>query len=100
VDDARTRTPFPLIEQHVLLDRAEWLAEADAWGSKRFTTGLFEGVMRSVPGELLGDADAARRRYVAYLTTRLEAPRRWVEEAVSARERILREPIRRLPARR
>jgi hypothetical protein len=133
VDDARTRTPFPLIEQHVLLDRAEGLAEADAMASERFTTALFEEVMRRVPGELLvagdgagmgesagtgagvggvggveapgdGDAvaaaDAVRRRYVAYLSTRMEGPRRWVEEAIAARERVLSEPVRRLSARR
>jgi hypothetical protein len=131
VDDARTRTPFPLIEKHVLLGRAEGLAEADTLGSERFTTGLFEEVLARVPGELLvGDAgavagagmpragapgaaaregasddaaaaaDEARRRYVAYLRTRMEAPRRWVEEAITARERVLSEPVRRLPARR
>lgn len=137
VDDARTRTPFPLIEKHVLLARAEGLAEVDRWASERFTTGLFEEVLARVPGELLvedlgavaaagasgagvGDgmvgtaggaaerdreefvaaADVARRRYVAYLTTRMEGPRRWVEEAIAARERVLSEPVRRLSARR
>jgi hypothetical protein len=106
VDEARTRTPFALIEKHVLLDRSEELAAADAWGSARFTPALFEEVLARVPAELLTadpaspDAEAVRRRYVSYLTTRLEAPRRWVEEAATARERVLREPLRRLAARR
>lgn len=117
VDDTRTRTPFPLIEKHVLLDRAEGIAEVDAAASQRFTTALFEEVLAKVPGELLVEeagmvadegasggivaaADAARRRYVAYLSTRMEAPRRWVQEAIAARERVLSEPVRRLQARR
>lgn len=107
VDDARTRTPFPLIEKHVLLDRAEGVPEVDRWVSERFDRALFEEVMQRVPGELLVEdsgmavgADEARRRYVAYLTTRMEEPRRWVEEAIAARERVLNEPVRRLSARR
>jgi len=111
VDEARTRTPFPLIEKHVLLARAERIAEVDEWASARLNAALFEEILARVPEELLVEgvsgvdgvaaaADAARRRYVAYLTTRLEAPRRWVEEAIAARGRVLSEPVRRLSARR
>ena len=45
-------------------------------------------------------AEAARARYRAYLTTRLRAPRDFVAEAIRARDELLREPARRLSARR
>jgi hypothetical protein len=62
-----------------------------------------------VPDALLTDpvscrefssAEAARARYRAYLTTRLRAPRDFVAEAIRARDELLREPARRLSARR
>lgn len=111
VDVARIRTSFPLIEKHVLLDRAERIDEIDRWASEHLDRALFEEVLARVPDELLVDDEAradaaaaaageARRRYVDYLTRRIEAPRRWVEEAISARERVLSEPVKRLSARR
>ena len=70
---------------------------------------LTRRLLDRVPDELLAGpvatadfttADEARERYARYLTTRLEAPRAWVLEAVGAREQALREPPRRLQARR
>ena len=109
VDDARTRAAFPLVRQHVLLARADDILRADAELAEALAPGVIRAVLDRVPDELLAGpvattdfttADEARERYARYLTTRLEAPRAWVLEAVGAREQALREPPRRLQARR
>jgi hypothetical protein len=109
VDEARTRTPFPRIREHVLLDRAGDLATADALLAARLDAVVIASVLAEVPDELLTDevagrefatAAAARARYRDYLLTRLRPPRDFVAEAVAARERLRREPPRPLSARR
>jgi hypothetical protein len=105
----RTRAPFPLIADHVLLTVAGDLDAADAVCSGRLTGAVFDEVVRAVPDELLLDcvsaaefdsADAARQRYVEYLRLRLEAPRAFVAAAADARQRRISEPPRALQARR
>ncbi|HEX2201728.1 MAG TPA: HipA family kinase [Longimicrobium sp.] len=109
VDEARTRTPFPLIRDHVLLARSGDLEAADARGAAALPEARITAVLDAVPDALLGDparADApadpagARARYVRYLRTRLEAPRAFAAEAAKAREAALREPPRPRAARR
>ena len=39
------------------------------------------------PDRMIGDADSQRRAYVRYLTTRLEAPRPFVEASELARSK-------------
>lgn len=104
VDDARTRTPFPLIRDHVLLPRAGALPEADARMSARLPEPALLRVLSAVPDELLmhplargsfGSADEARQRYVDYLARRLEGPRAFAAEASRAREaRMAQKPLR------
>ena len=109
VDAARTRTRFPLIENHVLLARSGNLEVADASLAPRLGRAVFAEVLAAIPDALLldphgrepvGSPAEARERYVRYLTMRLEAPRDFVAEAARAREARLREPPRRLEARR
>ena len=109
VDDARTRTPFPLIRDHVLLTIADDVTTVDEACTARLTRTVLDDIMRTVPDELLLGAPGAaefdtgqeaRARYVAYLAKRLEAPRAFVQEASSAREHAQNEPPRRLKARR
>ena len=106
VDDARTATPFPLIRDHVLLLGAGDLATADARAVGLLTDDLLGALLAAVPDALLvagGEfpaADAARHRYLAYLTTRLRGPRSFVAEAVKAREHLLNQPRRAIGARR
>lgn len=108
VDETRTRTPFPLIARHVLLARAGDIEGADARLAPRLADDVLRGVLASVPDSLLADPaardtmppTAARERYLEYLSTRLRAPRAFVAEAAAARDRVLREPPRPLPARR
>jgi hypothetical protein len=109
VDEARARTAFPLIRDHVLLAAAGDLEAADAELAPRFTDDALAGVLALVPDALLEDPalaadfpspEAARERYAGYLATRLRGPRAWVAEAAAARERRRAETPRRLHSRR
>ncbi len=109
VDEARARTPFPLIAQHVLLALSGDIAAADASMSKRLSGNLIDEVLAGVPDALLAappfesdtpSPDALRERYRSYLLTRLAAPRDFVAAAIAARERVLADPPRPLSARR
>ena len=109
VDEARTRAPFPLIKDHVLLAKADDLRAADEDLSARLTDDVISGVLAAVPDDLLSAGviksefatpGAARKRYVDYLTTRARGPRAFVDETVAARERADRTPPRRVHSRR
>jgi len=108
-DLERTPTPFSLIEDHVLLARADDIEAADRRLAPLLTAGALEEVLAAVPDSLLRDpliasefpsADAARDRYRRYLLDRLAPPRLFVSEAVQARERKLHQPLLRRHARR
>ncbi len=109
VDEARTRAPFPLIRDHVLLAVSGDLEAADAELAGRLSEEVITGVLERIPDALLLDpigrgefstANAARERYRTYLTERLRPPRAFVAEAVAAKQKLLAEPLRPLPARR
>lgn len=109
VDEARTRTPFPLIREHILLRRATDLEPADERLAALLTEARLAAVLASVPDEWLMDpvgprdfasAAEARARYLGYLRSRLASPRPFLAEAVQARERALREPPVALKSRR
>jgi hypothetical protein len=109
VDEARTRAPFSLIKDHVLLAKAGDLRAADEELAARLSDAVIRRVLHAVPDDLLNadviradflDSDSARDRYAEYLTTRIRAPRAFVDEAESARERDDRTPPRRVHSRR
>ena len=109
VDVARTRTPFPLIRDHVLLGRAGDIGAADAELAAALTDDVIAAVLAEVPDALFTDpvsgrdfssAEAARARYRDYLSTRLAAPREFAAEAERARAARAVDPERRLSARR
>lgn len=109
VDEARTRSPFPMIKDHVLLTAAGNLNDADARLAPLITTELLEQVMAVVPKELLLDpinrdrfvhVDDARARYCEYLAMRVAAPRNFVDEAVRAQQLRLTQPVQRRMTRR
>ena len=108
-DAARARSRFPLVRQHVLLARSVPIARVDASMRASLAPATIASVMDLVPDELLagphasGDfssAGEARERYRWYLTARLDAADEWVAEADAAREMVLREPPKRIHARR
>ena len=109
IDDARTRSPFPLVKDHVLLSRAADLRGVDAAMHSALQPRLLRDVLAAVPDALLTDpdrdadfptADAARDRYIQYLTARLAASETFVAEAESARARGQLVPPQRVSARR
>jgi hypothetical protein len=108
VDAERTRTPFPLIKDHVLLGLAADIEAADERLASRLNEDLIRGVLAALPDDLLldpisrdfADAESARARYRDYLTARLAGPRAFVEAAVSARATRAAEPPKRRSARR
>lgn len=109
VDEARTRSPFPMIRDHVLLAVSEDLEAVDEECAGRLNDDVLSDVLRQVPGELLMDPaggrdfptpDAARDRYLTYLRDRLRPPRSFIAQAVDARARLLTEPPRPKSARR
>jgi hypothetical protein len=108
VDEARTRSPFPLIKDHVLLSASGDLRAVDAELRARLGEAIGHA-LSMVPDELLMDAihgrdfpsaTAARARYVEYLRLRLTASESFVAEATTARELLQRQPRLRVSARR
>src|SRR5262249_19101296 len=99
VDEARTRTAFPLVQHHVLLTRttADDLVAADRDAVARLTPETIDGILAEIPDTLLSDP---RSRYRDYLVRRLEDPREFVAEINRAREAALAAPPRPLKARR
>lgn len=109
VDEARTRAPFPLIKDHVLLSKAGDVQEADAELSSKLTDDVIRGVMSAVPDDFLSSTimksdfaspEDARTRYADYLSLRIKKPRAFVDEIISARERAEKTPPRRVYSRR
>ncbi len=111
VDEARTRTRFPLIRSHLLLAKAGDLRAADATSAAALGGSAIRELMSAIPDALLLDhggagraefatADEARARYVTYLDTRLASPREFVDEAIAAQEQVRRDPPRHFEARR
>ncbi|MEO5816947.1 MAG: HipA family kinase [Gemmatimonadaceae bacterium] len=110
VDAERTRTPFLLIRSHVLLAVAGSLDAADAANVSTISATVLSDVLATVPDDLLMDtaegsgdfpsADAARDRYVRYLTERLESRSTWLAAASAAQQQLRVEAPQRLEARR
>jgi hypothetical protein len=75
----------------VLLKFASTLADVDAQMIRLMTPEVIAGIVELVPSEWLGaepsfaDQRAHRDAYLKYLSSRLRAPRAFVEEAIRAR---------------
>jgi hypothetical protein len=77
--------PVPMLAEHVLLDLAGPIGEADERLAQRATAAVGEAVA-VVPDAWLGVNPATRRGDIAhFLVQRLAAPRRFVKEAERAR---------------
>jgi hypothetical protein len=105
VDEARMRSPFPLIRDHVLLTHAADATTVDDEMAAALTADVIADMLEQVPDSLLSDAAyqadgddpcAARERYRRYLTTRLAGPRAFAGTAAEMRALRLKEvPIQR-----
>jgi hypothetical protein len=89
----RSRDPFPLIKDHVLLPFASSLRETDATITGQVTAEIIDRIVQLIPDAwLVGDAsfggsDQPRAAYIEYLLSRLEPPHGFLEEAIRARSR-------------
>ncbi|HEX6042854.1 MAG TPA: HipA family kinase [Pyrinomonadaceae bacterium] len=89
--DQRTRDPFPLIKEHILLPFATSIEAADEAMTNAITADVIKRIVDLVPDDWMNDNTPFgtiaenRQAYVDYLTRRLEAPRQFVEEAIRAR---------------
>jgi len=88
--DQRSKDPFVLIKEHILLPFANALEAADEAMTAVITEEVIKGVVDLVPDDWMKDNSPFnttaenRGAYVEYLTRRLEAPRSFVEEAIRA----------------
>ena len=88
--DQRSKDPFPLIKEHILLPFASELEKADQELTALITEEIIRGVVNLIPDDWMTNSPFSttaenRQAYVDYLTRRLEAPRHFVEEAIRAR---------------
>jgi hypothetical protein len=86
----RSRAPFPMIKDHVLLQFASALQEIDAQMAGRVTPDIIDGIVKLIPDAWLGGdspfgaSDQHRDAYLEYLLSRLEPPHVFLEEAIRA----------------
>lgn len=89
----RSRDPFPMIKDHVLLPFADSLEAADAKLSERITADIISDIVQLIPDDwLIADSSGSkpdRDVYAEYLLRRLEPPHTFLEEAIRARSRYL-----------
>jgi hypothetical protein len=89
---AHSRTPFPMIKDHVLLPFAAKLEEAGKLMAERITPQAIEAVVALLPEAWMSDdapggAANAPQVYAQYLMSRLESRQAFLEEAIRARSR-------------
>lgn len=86
----RSRSPFALIKEHILLPFAGALREVDARLSEKLSPEIINSIVELIPDDWLGNepqftgVEEHRRAYSEYLIARLAAPRKFVEEATNA----------------
>lgn len=87
----RSRNPFTMIKDHVLLRFASSLREADLKMIELVTPEVIESIVGLIPDAWIAgdsqfsDAQKCKNAYVEYLIKRLEPPREFLEEAIRAR---------------
>ncbi|HTG87667.1 MAG TPA: HipA family kinase [Pyrinomonadaceae bacterium] len=89
--DKRSKDPFALIKEHILLPFAGAIEAADRMMTSAITEDVIERTVNLVPDDWMKDNSPfstiaeTRRAYFDYLTRRLGEPRNFVEEAIRAR---------------
>ena len=89
--DQRSKDPFRLIKEHILLPFAGALETVDEAMTASITKNAIKGIVDLVPDDWMKDNSPFSRiaenkqAYVDYLTRRLDEPRHFVEEAIRAR---------------
>jgi hypothetical protein len=92
--EQRIHSPFTQIEDHVLLPLAGDLEAADARLRRRLDEPSITRIVEAVPDEWLSPPEDEfatpsdqRKAYVTFLLERLNGPRAWLAEAVSAKQK-------------
>ena len=91
--EARSRTPFPQIKDHILLPFASSIAEVDRGLRAILTAEVIAGIVALIPelwlvvGSPFPDVETHRAGFVDFLNRRLDAADLFVEEAERARVR-------------
>ncbi len=91
----RSRSRFPLIHQHALLEHASELAGAARRAGEILTPDLLQQIVDLIPSSWLGNEPIFasrldhRQAYYEYLVSRLEASSLFVEEAHNARTQLV-----------
>ena len=89
--DQRSKDPFALIKEHILLPFAIAIETADHAMTALITKEVIKGIVDLVPDDWIKENSRFsttaenRQAYVEYLTRRLDQPRNFVEEAIRAR---------------
>jgi hypothetical protein len=89
--DQRSKDPFALIKEHILLPFATAIEAADEAMTAVLTEDVVKGVVDLIPDDWMevhspfSTIAENKRAYVEYLTRRLDEPRNFVEEAIRAR---------------
>ena len=89
--DQRSKDPFPLIKEHILLPFANGIDTADQTMTALITDEVIKRIVDLVPDDWMNEDSLfrttaeVRQAYVDYLTRRLEQPRHFVQEAIRAR---------------
>jgi hypothetical protein len=92
---ARSRNPFPLINDHTLISLASRLREANAALSSHLSPAILSEIIDLIPDAWLGQEDIfagpgqQREAYLGYLASRLEASAIFVEEAIYAHAKLV-----------
>jgi hypothetical protein len=83
----RSQDPFTRIKDHILLQFASSLREADAIMAQRITPEVIGNIVALIPDSWLGGD--SRNAYIQHLTRRLASPRAFLEEAIRARSLLV-----------
>jgi len=87
----RSRSPFSMIKEHVLLRFASALPEVNSKMVECLTPDIIEGIVKLIPdawlveGSPFSRSDQHRDAYIEYLLSRLELRHVFLEEAIRAR---------------
>lgn len=91
----RSRSPFSMIKDHVLLQFASSLQEVDLKMAARVTPEIIASIIKLIPDAWLvedspfNESDQHRDAYIEFLLTRLELRHIFLEEAIHARSRYV-----------
>jgi hypothetical protein len=102
---SRAHDRFPLIKDHILIAGATHLREVDARLGPRLTRDVLGEIVANIPDDWLTirrgaraenegsgpTPDEVRLQYIDYLEARLGGGRPWLDEAINARDALLRE---------